>query len=245
MQQRRVLVTGGTGDVGGALVLEFRRLGHDVDFIYGRRDDDAAQLEARTGARAIKFDLLSGKVAEIAANGYDVLVNNAGINISSASTHDVSDDDWESTIAVNLTAPFRLARACLPHMVAQRWGRIVNISSIYGLRAVDGNLPYTVSKHGMAGLTRTIAKEYAHFGITCNELCPGPISGSMMQRIAQEEAEASRSTADAYLADVIRAIPAGRMADPEDIAVAAAFLASEAAHYVNGVSLPVDGGLIA
>ncbi len=245
MQKRKILITGGTGDVGRALVTEFCRLGHEVAFTYAQRDAVASELESKTGARARKLDLACARFDEIAGERYDILVNNAGINITSVSTHEVSDGDWDATLALNLTAPFRLARACLPHMVAQRWGRIVNISSIYGLRAAEGNLPYTVSKHGMAGLTRTIAKEYAQFGVTCNEICPGPITGSMMRRIALEEGQATGQPPETYLADVVAGIPAGRMASPQDIALAAVFLASDSAEYVNGVSLPVDGGLIA
>ena len=93
-------------------------------------------------------------------------------------------EDWDRTIALNLTAPFLLIRQCLPHMVRENWGRIVNISSIYGLRAVETNLPYTVSKHGLSGLTKTVAREYGAHGITCNEICPGPMKSRLLLSLA-------------------------------------------------------------
>jgi 3-hydroxybutyrate dehydrogenase len=144
-----------------------------------------------------------------------------------------------------VTAPFELVRHCLPSMIKQRWGRIINISSIYALRAAEGNLPYTVAKHGLSGLTKTLAKEYAEFGITANEICPGPIQSEMMDRIARDAASKSGSTSKAYLREVRDEIPARRMAKPEEVAGVALFLATEEAGYINGASIPVDGGLIA
>jgi NAD(P)-dependent dehydrogenase (short-subunit alcohol dehydrogenase family) len=191
------------------------------------------------GARPIQLDFSRQFVLQ--ETDVDVVINNAGVNINNLRTHEISLEDWNLTIQINLTAPFHVVKQCLPRMIERRWGRIVNISSIYGLRAVEGNFPYTVSKHGLSGLTKTVAKEYAAAGITCNEICPGPIDSDMMREIGSK----SGQSVDNYLAEVCDEVPAKRMAKPEEIAALAVFLASEQAAYINGASIPIDGALIA
>ena len=159
--------------------------------------------------------------------------------------HEVSDRDWAATLRVNLYAPFVLIRAYLPAMRQKGWGRIVNVGSIYSLRGVEGNLPYTVSKHGLSGLTKTVAKEYGRYGITCNEICPGPVESVMMRRIAERNQAAGTTTAEEYLSEVTSEIPSGRMAEPDEVAALTDFLTSAKASYLNGVSITLDGGLIA
>ena len=148
-----VLITGGTGSVGKALVEAFATKGHRVTFQYRRETSIAKRLEKRFRAESIQLDFeeefLLPKV------DFDVVINNAGINISDVVAHEVDITDWNRTLRVNLTAPFLIVRQCLPSMIGKQWGRIINISSIYGLRAVEGNFPYTVSKHGLAGFTKT------------------------------------------------------------------------------------------
>ena len=138
-----------------------------------------------------------------------------------------------------------LTKSFLPYMVKNRWGRIINISSIYGLRACEGNLPYNVSKHGLSALTKTVAKEYSQYGISANEICPGPIESKLLDRIAQYHADNEGESKSDYLALLANDIPGRRLATPFDVAATALFLASEQAGYINGVSIPVDGGLIA
>ena len=128
-------------------------------------------------------------------------------------------------------------------MVNNHWGRIINISSIFGIRGVDRNLPYTVSKHGLSGLTKTIAKEYARMGITCNEICPGPIDSEMIRRIAADKFREEGVNPQEYLSELENEIPAGRLSKVEDVTSLCVFLASKDAQYINGVSIPVDGGL--
>ena len=130
-------------------------------------------------------------------------------------------------------------------MIQKRWGRIINISSIYGLRAVEGNFPYTVSKHGLSGFTKTIAREYATYGISCNEICPGPINSDMMREIGKRVASQTGGTVESYLKEVCDEIPAKRMAEPRDVSALALFLASPEAGYLTGASIPLDGGIIA
>jgi 3-oxoacyl-[acyl-carrier protein] reductase len=130
-------------------------------------------------------------------------------------------------------------------MVKKGRGRIINISSIYGLRGVEGNFPYTVSKHGLSGFTKTIAKEYGGLGITCNEICPGPIDSEMMRKIAKREAARTGGTIKSYFEEVCDEIPVHRMLKPSELAALAVFLASPEAAYLNGASIPLDGGMIA
>lgn len=241
--KRNVLITGGTGSVGRALVKVFAAHDDRVTFQYHRDATAARRLMDECGARAIQLDFLS--TMELPAVDFDVVINNAGVNVSDTKTHEVRHDAWDLTIKINLTVPFSVIRQCLPGMIARGTGRIINISSIYGLRAVEGNLPYTVSKHGLSGLTKTVAKEYASYGLTCNEICPGPIESDMMHEIAARASQASGISAESYLAEVNEEIPAKRMATPEEIASVAFFLASPEASYINGASLTVDGGLIA
>ena len=128
-------------------------------------------------------------------------------------------------------------------MVRGQWGRIINISSIYEYCSAEGNLPYTVSKHGLAALVRTIAKEYGGCGITANNICPGPVRSRMMGRIAL----AARGTegVEDYLKEVEQELPIGRLIKPEEIAWAAEFLMAEESSGISGIALPVDGGMTA
>ena len=235
---RKVLVTGGTGTIGQALVRQFARK-HRVIFQYRQNDPVAKQLEAETGARGWKVDLQDKKIEipkEIA-----ILINNAGVNEGDEETSNVSESTWSKTIEVNLTATWRITRQCLPGMVAAGWGRIVTISSIYGYRAAVGNLPYTVSKHGLRGLTATVAQEYGEKGITANEICPGPVDSNLLRRIAADRA--GPEGPEQYLQDVRNELPIKRLIGADEIAWTAEFLAGEQSSGINGVSLPVDGGM--
>lgn len=239
----RALITGGTGSVGRALVEAFSREQYQVEFQF-HEDQSSADLLA-TNYHAVPLRLDFGQDFVLPRSDYDVVINNAGINVSDVMTHEVSTCDWERTIRINLTAPFIIVRQCLPAMVQNRWGRIINISSIYGLRAVEGNFPYTVSKHGLSGFTKTIAKEYAGHGITCNEICPGPIDSDMMREIAERSIMASGGSLSSYFREVQDEIPIKRLIMPSEIAALALFLASHEASGLTGASIPLDGGMVA
>ena len=238
---RSVLVTGGTGSVGESLVTGFVTAGYRVSFVFGRSESRAAELSQQLGASAIKVDL-AGPI-QLAESSFDILVNNAGINESAELTGDVRLEDWTKTISVNLTAPFLLSQQCLPHMVNNRWGRIINISSIYGCRAVEGNLPYTVSKYGLSGLTKTIAREYGHHGITCNEICPGPIESRLLDRICAERSAREGMDLDDYVQEVKEEIPTQQLVQPREVTQMALLLASDQCASINGASIIIDGGM--
>ena len=238
-----VLITGATGSVGESLVAVFAGKGYRVSFLYHRSESRAHAMAEKFGATPIQEDL--SRPIDLANKEVDILINNAAINETSELTGDLPLEDWDRTIALNLTAPFLLIRQCLPHMVRENWGRIVNISSIYGLRAVETNLPYTVSKHGLSGLTKTVAREYGAHGITCNEICPGPMKSRLLDRIGAKCAAARGVSIEDYMREVKEELPTGRLVLPSEVAQMAFFLASEDCESVNGSSVVIDGGMIA
>src|SRR3989344_7838734 len=142
---------------------------------------------------------------------------------------------------INLTMPFLITKKILPHMKKQRWGRIINISSVYGIKAEEELLPYNVSKHGLIGLTKTVAKEYAKYGITCNAICPGTMKSAMTEYVSKFYAK-NETEKKKYYEEMISKIPANRLAEPDEITKVVLFIASENASYINGASIVVDGG---
>lgn len=239
---KKVFITGGTGSVGRVLVEYFSQNEYEVYFQFLKDIKTARLLSGKFGSKPIKINFT--KKFLLPNIKFDIVINNAGLHTTSYLTHEILESDWTRTLRVNLEVPFMIIKKYLPNMIKNKWGRIINISSIYGLRATDQNLPYTVSKHGLSGVTKTIAKEYAAIGITCNEICPASIESNMMNGIAIEESIRINKTAEEYLNEIKNLIPAKRMALPQDIASTALFLASEEASFINGISIPVDGGLI-
>ena len=240
---KAVLITGATGSVGESLLAGFAGKGYRISFLYHRSKSRARALAEKFGATPIQEDL--SRPIELANKNVDILVNNAAINETSALTVDLPLEDWNRAIALNLTAPFLLIQQCLPHMVQKKWGRIVNISSIYGIRAVETNLPYTVSKHGLSGLTKTVAREYGPHGITCNEICPGPIKSRLLDRIGTKSAAERNMRLKDYMREVKEDLPTGQLVAPSEITQMALLLASENSASVNGSSIVIDGGMIA
>ena len=239
----RVLITGGTGTLGEALVTAFAKAGYRTYFQYHQQRDIAARLAEESGATALEIDF--GADFRLPVSDFDVLINGVGINESEEETHEVDPLMWERMLRLNVTVPFLLARAVLPGMIQRGWGRIINIGSIYSLRGAAHRAPYVASKHALSGLTKTIAKEYAGRGITCNEICPSAVDSRMINRIAEVRANRRGTSTAAVLSQYRSMSPSGRLAAAEEVASAALYLAGADAGFVNGVSFPVDGGLVA
>ena len=239
---KRVLITGGTGSVGESLVKGFSGRGYRVTFLYHTAEARAEALARNYNAVPLRQDL--SRPFEVVNKEVDILINNAAINEGSELSGDVPLEGWNRTLCLNLTAPFLLIQQCLPYMISRQWGRIVNISSIYGLRAGESYLPYTVSKHGLSGLTKTVAREYAGHGITCNEICPGPIDSRLLARICSESARRGGVSVEEYMREIKEELPTGELVGPAVVTHMTLLLASEECGAINGSSMVIDGGMI-
>lgn len=241
---RVALITGAAQGVGFATAKMFADTGYHVVMTDVQPlDAQIAMLAERSGSvSALSGDISSEAfVIELAKKiahehqAADVLVNNAGISMISPA-EDTSIEQWQRVMNVNLTGPFLLCREIGKQMLARQRGNIVNVASIAGLHGVIDRSAYNASKHGLVGLTRTLAAEWGSRGVRVNAVCPGWIKTEM-----DEADQGSGAYSDS---DIINRVPMGRFAKPEDVARAIAFLAHEDS-FINGVSLPVDGGWIA
>ncbi len=249
------LVTGSTGGIGRAIAGALARDGASI-VIHGLGDPVKterfrASLEAEAGVRVVFVDAnleksdAAVRLIEAATESFgriDILVNNAGMVYGGPiETH--PPETWDAVMAVNLSAPFHTIRTVLPQMRARNWGRIVNISSAYGLVAGVDRSSYIASKFGLVGLTKAVALETAATGITCNAICPGfvlaPHLKKRIQALATEKSISQEAAEAEVVADVM---PAGKALTPEQIAEVAAFLCSDAAAEIRGASWSVDGG---
>ncbi|GHG50113.1 3-hydroxybutyrate dehydrogenase [Streptomyces griseocarneus] len=243
---RTALVTGAAGGIGAACALRLAAAGARVRAL-DRDADGLAELARRAeGAGADVetevLDLGDLEAAEHAAAGADILVNNAGIQLVRP-IEDFPPDAFHRILTVMLEAPFRLLRGALPHMYAQGWGRIVNVSSVHGLRASAYKSAYVAAKHGLEGLSKTAALEGARHGVTSNCVSPGYVRTPLIDRQLADQADAHSLPAERVLADVMLAGQAlKRLIEPEEVAEAVAYLCGPHAGAVTGATLTMDGG---
>ncbi len=254
LQRRVALVTGAGRGIGRAIALAFAKEGTRVALTartVPELEDAVAAIRAAGGeAVALTADLVARgetdrvvREAAAALGPVEILVNNAGIG-SSANPKPVvefNDDFWELTLRLNLTVPYLLSKAVLPGMVARGWGRIVNVASINGKTGSFHGAAYAASKHGLLGLTRTLALEVAKEGVTVNAICPGPVHTAMNDRRLEYDAQ-RRGTTVAELEKSLT--PIGGRLEPEDVAPLAVYLASDEARMVTGQAMNVCGGLV-
>ncbi|HEV3164081.1 MAG TPA: SDR family NAD(P)-dependent oxidoreductase [Isosphaeraceae bacterium] len=244
---RVALVTGGSKGIGAAMARALAEAGADVIISSRHGDELQAALPTILGGTTARGAWLIADMADraaverlaaeaIAAFGrVDILVNNAGINLL-APIERVTDADWDRVLAVNLTGPMALARALVPPMKERRWGRIIQISSIFGRVSRDERDAYSASKAGLIGLSLPMALELAPFGVTVNCLLPGPIETPLTSAMHPDPA------ARQWFTD---RVPMGRWARPEELAGPLLLLASDAGSYITGTCLAVDGGWLA
>jgi 3-oxoacyl-[acyl-carrier protein] reductase len=234
------LVTGASRGIGAATALMLAADGWPVRVNYRSDEAGAKEVVAKIEAAGGTATLWQGDVAEaadiarIVEPGDEgpvlVLVNNAGVRIDNLSPS-LTDEDWATVINTNLTSTFRATRAALPKMMRARFGRVINVSSVAGIRANPGQSNYSASKAGVIGFTKTVAAEVARRGVTVNAVAPGLIETAFTEDVMEGE--------------MAKAIPARRVGTPEEVAACIRFLASEQASYVTGTTLTVDGGLSA
>lgn len=254
---RTALVTGAASGIGRACALRLAAAGARVRAV--DRDADglaalhAAATQTGTGAESgagplagelqpHPLDLTDLDAAERAADGVDVLVNNAGLQLVRP-LHEFPPEDFATMLTVMLTAPFRLIRGALPHMYAQGWGRVVNISSVHGLRASAYKSAYVAAKHGLEGLSKVTALEGAPHGVTSNCVNPGYVRTPLVERQVADQAATHGIPADRVVTDVLLTRPAiKRMVEPAEVAEAVAYLCAPQSSMITGTSLSLDGG---
>lgn len=236
---KSALVTGASGGIGAEIARTLHRAGATL-CLSGTR---VAPLEALAADLAERVHVLPCNLSDGAAvealpkqaiaamGGLDILVNNAGITRDNLFMR-MSNDEWAEVLEVNLTATMRLCRGALRGMMKQRWGRIVNISSVVGATGNPGQGNYAAAKAGMVGMSKSLAYEVASRGITVNAVAPGFIATAMTDKLTDDQKTA-----------ILKNVPAGRMGDPAEIAAAVLYLASAEAGYTTGTVLHVNGGL--
>ena len=229
---RTVLVTGGSRGIGLGCARAFAAAGHRVAVTSSSTPVDEARL------LTVKCDITDPAQVETAVSqvedqlgAVEVLVANAGITRDGLLVR-MSEDDFETVLATNLTATWRLAKRVVPKMMKARWGRIIVVSSVGAYIGAPGQANYASSKAGLIGLARSIAREYGPRGITANVVAPGPIATDMLDQMPDDKRAALGAQ-----------IPVGRIGTVEEVAAAVTFLASDPAAYITGAVLPVDGGL--
>jgi len=236
---KAALITGATGGIGESIAKTLHAAGATVG-ISGRNEDKLKSLASSLGDRVhiLPADLSAAGAADkliadaTAAMGrVDILINNAGLTRDNLALR-LKDEDWNAVLDVNLTAPFQLARAAIKGMMKNRWGRIVNITSIVGVTGNPGQTNYAASKAGMIGWSKSLAAEIASRNVTVNCIAPGFIATAMTEVL--DDAQKEKLNAG---------IPMGRMGTADEIAAAALYLASDEAAYVTGTTLHVNGGM--
>ena len=239
---KTALVTGGSRGIGKAIALELGK-SFNVAVGYSSSKDSAEEVVeqiVKSGgtATAIQINVANSESIENAfttiekeLNGVDILVNNAGITKDNILPR-IKEDDWNDVINTNLSGPFKTSQRAIKHMMKNKWGRIVFISSIVGIMGNQGQANYAASKAGLIGLSKSIAKEMGSRNITSNVIAPGYIETDMTAFLTDEQKD-----------NIIEQLSIKRIGKPEDVANIVSFLSSEESEYITGQVIPVDGGI--
>jgi len=244
MTQRIALVTGAMGGLGTAICQELAKAGHKVVAAYHPQFDNKDEwLKEQEAAGFKDFIPVAGDVADIAsvqamvaeaeakAGPIDILVNNAGITRDKMFAK-MERDQWDAVIATNLTSLFNLTKQVSAKMAERGWGRIINISSVNGVKGQMGQTNYSAAKAGVIGFTKALAAELAAKGVTVNAIAPGYVATKMVMAIRED-----------VLKGIVDSVPMKRLAKPEEIGYACAFLANELSGFTTGATLNINGGL--
>ena len=237
-KNKKILITGATGGIGGALVNKFISLGGSV-FGTGTKSEKLDVLKKNNPeVKVEKFNLVEHNKIENFINtvisnlgGLDILINNAGVNVDNLSLR-MKDDEWKKVIDVNLTSTFLLSKYSIKNMLKNKFGRVVNITSIVGHTGNLGQSNYSASKSGIIGMSKSLAIEYAKKNITVNCVSPGFIVSDMTEAIAEK-----------VKINLISRIPMAKLGTAEDVSNCVAFLSSDLASYVTGETIHVNGGM--
>ena len=243
LRDKVALVTGAARGIGRVIALDFADRGADVAVVdISLAEAEAVASEIRNmGRRSVALSGSVDNAAEVEAfvaktsaelGRIDILVNNAGITRDTLLLR-MKEEEWDSVLNVNLKGAFLCTKTVAKLMIKQRYGRIVNISSVVGLMGNAGQVNYSASKAGLLGLTKSVARELASRNVTVNAIAPGFITTSMTEGLSEKVKK-----------ELITQIPLGRLGSPEDIANTAAFLVSDAASYITGQTIAVDGGMV-
>lgn len=241
MQSRVALVTGGTGGIGSSIIQRLARTGHRVATNY-RDETRAREWQSRMREQGVEVALAKGDVScpeqaqalvqniESQLGPVEILINNAGITRDST-FHRMTPVQWNEVIGTNLNSCFNVTRPVIEGMRERKWGRIVQISSINGLKGQYGQANYAAAKAGMHGFTISLARENARFGITVNTVSPGYVATDMVMAVPEE-----------VRAKIVAEIPTGRLGTPDEIAYAVSFLTADEAAWITGSNLDINGG---
>ena len=238
---RLAVVTGGGSGIGEACAVRLAEAGAAV-VVADINLDAAKGVAGRTGGQAAEVDLAADFDAAALADQADVLVNCAGLQ-HVAPVHEFPPEKFRLLLAVMLEAPFRLAQAALPHMYEQGFGRIVNISSVHGLRASPYKSAYVAAKHGLEGLSKVIALEGGGRGVTSNTICPAYVRTPLVEKQISDQARVHGISEEQVVEEIMLTEPAiKRLIEPSEVAELVAYLCSAPASFANGSSWVLDGG---
>lgn len=238
---RRVLVTGGGSGIGAACARRFAAAGADV-VVLDLHADAAAQVADEVGGRPVSLDLSDLDAVAALHIDVDVLVNNAGLQ-HVAPVEDFPPERFSLILRVMLEAPFRLVRAVLPGMYARGYGRVINVSSVHGLRASPYKSAYVAAKHGLEGLSKVVALEGGPRGVTSNTICPAYVRTPLVEGQIEAQARAHGISPTEVVEKIMLTEPAiKRLVAPEEVAELTVYLCSAQASFINGASLLMDGG---